>query len=118
MTDVITGVLALVGSAFTLLAGIGVLRFPDTLSRMHAATKAMTLGLLLIAVGSALQLQAGIAKLVFAVGLVFLTAPLAAHLIGRSSYRAGGVGVRLDEVDELAAAEETGDAGTGGEARP
>jgi multisubunit Na+/H+ antiporter MnhG subunit len=39
---------------------------------------------------------------------VFLTAPVAAHLVGRSAYRAGGEAVRLDDVDQLAAAEEPG----------
>jgi multicomponent Na+:H+ antiporter subunit G len=106
MGDVITGVLALMGATFTLLAGIGVLRFPDTLSRMHAATKATTLGFLLIVAGAVVQLSGGSTKLGFAVGLVFLTAPVAAHLVGRSTYRAGGIGLRLDEVDELAAAED------------
>ncbi len=104
--DVMTGVLALVGATFTLLAGIGVLRFPDTLSRMHAATKATTLGFLLVVAGAVVQLSGGSTKLGFAVGLVFLTAPVAAHLVGRSTYRAGGIGLRLDEVDELAAAED------------
>jgi multicomponent Na+:H+ antiporter subunit G len=104
--DLISGVLALVGATFTLLAGIGVLRFPDTLSRMHAATKATTLGLLLIVAAAVVQLTGGSTKLGFAVGLVFLTAPVAAHLVGRSTYRAEGVDLRMDEVDELAAAED------------
>lgn len=104
--DLISGVLALVGATFTLLAGIGVLRFPDTLSRMHAATKATTLGLLLIVAAAVGQLTGGSTKLGFAVGLVFLTAPVAAHLVGRSTYRADGVDLRMDEVDELAAAED------------
>jgi multicomponent Na+:H+ antiporter subunit G len=104
--DVITGVLALMGATFTLLAGVGVLRFPDALSRMHAATKATTLGFLLIVAGAVVQLSGGSTKLGFAVGLVFLTAPVAAHLVGRSTYRAGGSGLRLDEVDELAAADD------------
>jgi multicomponent Na+:H+ antiporter subunit G len=104
--DLISGVLALLGSTFTLLAGVGVLRFPDTLSRMHAATKATTLGFLLVVTGAVIQLSGGSTKLAFAVGLVFLTAPVAAHLVGRSAYRGSGGGVRLDDVDELAAAED------------
>jgi multicomponent Na+:H+ antiporter subunit G len=107
--DLITGVLALLGATFTLLAGVGVLRFPDTLSRMHAATKATSLGFALIVVGAVIQLSGGSTKLGFAVGLVFLTAPVAAHLVGRSAYRARDGGLRLDEVDELAAAEASDD---------
>lgn len=106
MDDLITGLLAIAGATFTLLAGVGVLRFPDTLSRMHAATKATTLGFLLMVAGAVPQLTGGSTKLGFAVGLVFLTAPVAAHLVGRSTYRAGGVDLRLDDVDELAAAED------------
>ncbi len=104
--DVITGVLALAGATFTLLAGVGALRFPDTLSRMHAAAKATTLGFLLIVAGAVIQLSAGSTKLGFAVGLVFLTAPVAAHLVGRSTYRSGGAALRLHDVDELAAADD------------
>ena len=39
MTEVITGLLALCAGIFTLIAAIGVLRFPDVLTRMHAASK-------------------------------------------------------------------------------
>jgi multicomponent Na+:H+ antiporter subunit G len=104
--DVMTGVLAVLGATFTLLAGIGALRFPDALARLHAATKATTLGFLLVVAGAVIQLGGGSTKLAFAVALVFLTAPVAAHLVGRSTYRSGSEGLRLDEVDELAAAED------------
>ncbi len=46
--DVLSGVLVLGGSALALTAAIGVVRFPDTLSRMHSASKPKTLGLLLV----------------------------------------------------------------------
>ena len=46
--DIAAGVLVLGGSALALTAAIGVVRFPDTLSRMHAATKPQVLGLLLV----------------------------------------------------------------------
>ena len=108
MDELIAGVLGLAGAALTLLAGVGVLRFPDALARMHAATKATTLGLLLIVVGAEFQVTGGSTKLALVVGLVFLTTPVAAHLVGRSTYRAEGVELRLDEADELAAAEEAG----------
>jgi multisubunit Na+/H+ antiporter MnhG subunit len=62
--------------------------------------------LLLIVAAAVVQLTGGSTKLGFAVGLVFLTAPVAAHLVGRSTYRAEGVDLRMDEVDELAAAED------------
>lgn len=107
--DVIAGVLALVGATFTLLAGVGALKFPDTLSRMQAATKATTLGLLLIVAGTMVSLGNDALRLVLALGLVFITAPVAAHLIGRAAYRRGGVRPRVDEIDDLAGAYDAGD---------
>lgn len=105
--DVISGVLALAGATFTLLAGVGVLKFPDTLSRMQAATKATTLGMLLIVAATVVSLGNDALRLVLAVGLVFVTSPVAAHLVSRAAYRRGGARPRVDEVDELAEAEAT-----------
>jgi multicomponent Na+:H+ antiporter subunit G len=107
--EAVAGILALLGAAFVLLAGVGTLRFPDALSRMHAATKAPALGFALIVVGAEFQVTGGSAKLAIAVGLVFLTAPVAAHLVGRSVYRSGAGPIRLDDVDQLAEAEAEGE---------
>ena len=49
--DIVCAVLILGGSALALTAAIGVVRFPDTLSRMHSATKPQVLGLLLVLAG-------------------------------------------------------------------
>ncbi len=101
-------VLMLVGAAWMLLAAVGVNRFGDVYARMHAATKSTTLGLLLVLVGASLDLPAlDAAKLLLAAALLFLTAPLGAHLVGRSVHRhAGLAAVRIDTVDELAADEQ------------
>ena len=101
MADVISGVLAIAGSAFVLLAGIGVIRFPDLYSRMHAATKAPTLGFLLVALAALIVVDEGRGKLVLAIAVIFVTAPVAAHLVGRSAYRAPGIDARLDAEDDL-----------------
>jgi multicomponent Na+:H+ antiporter subunit G len=103
--DVIAGVLGLVGASLTLLAGVGTLRFPDALARMHAATKASTLGLLLIVIGAEFKVTGGSTKLAMAAGLVLLTGPVAAHLVGRSAYRADGIDLRVDTTDQLAESE-------------
>ena len=55
--DVVAAVLMLGGSVLALTAAIGVVRFPDTLSRMHAATKPQVLGLLLVLAGAAIRLR-------------------------------------------------------------
>ena len=89
--DVISGALLLGGVALAVVAGIGLLRFPDVFSRMHAATKPATLGLLMVCLGAALVMGDGShrSKLVLVAAFQFLTAPVAAHMIGRAAYRAG-----------------------------
>ena len=54
--EVVSAVLLVLGALLALTAAIGLLRFPDTLARMHAATKPQTLGLLLVLAGTALLL--------------------------------------------------------------
>ena len=91
MMDYLAGALLLTGTALALIAGIGLQRFPDVFSRMHAATKPATLGLVLTLTGVAFALGdlAAVTKLGVVIVLQFITAPIGAHLIGRSSYVAG-----------------------------
>lgn len=104
---VMSEVLVVVGAAWSLLAAIGVLRFEDVYSRMHAATKSTTLGLLLVLVAAAIRLEPGeAAKVLLAGGLLFLTAPIGAHLVGRAVHKSGGPEVHIDDIDELRAADE------------
>ena len=88
MTDILTAIFWLSGSAFTLLAAIGVLRMPDVFTRMQASTKASTLGLGCLLVGAALQLGDFPAFIrVASIGaFVLLTTPVAGHVIARASY--------------------------------
>jgi multicomponent Na+:H+ antiporter subunit G len=83
MKDIIVLVLILLGSVFILIAAIGLLRFSDTFSRMHATTKATSFGLLLILIGVALHFLTLVAliKAVIVILFIYLTAPLAAHSI-------------------------------------
>lgn len=99
----IASVCFLLGCALTLIAGIGVLRFPDLLSRMHAATKPQVLGLVLTIAGLALSLGSSQLtwKLLLVVAFQFITAPVSAHLVGRAGYRTGKVREDLLVVDEL-----------------
>jgi multicomponent Na+:H+ antiporter subunit G len=103
MGDVFTGILMLAGSVFCLVAAVGVIRLPDALTRMHAATKAGTLGagLLLLAEAVYYQQLGTSLRAAMVIALLLLTAPVAAFLVGRASYRSG---VRLSErtwIDEL-----------------
>ena len=85
MTDLIVGTLALVGATLVLLAGVGVIRFGDLYQRMHAATKASTGGLALVALGCGLAVSGTAWKLALTVVAAFVTTPVAAHLIGRAA---------------------------------
>ncbi len=102
--DVLSAVLLLSGVALALIAGLGLVRFPDVFSRMHAATKPTTLGVLLVTVGAALQVDSGDdrVKLLLVAAFQFLTAPVAAHMIGRAAYRTGAGAREELVVDELA----------------
>jgi multicomponent Na+:H+ antiporter subunit G len=100
--DVLLELVALTGSLFVLLAGVGVIRFPDLYARMHAATKASTLGIGLIGVAAAIGVGSGHAKALVALVFIYLTAPSAAHMIGRAAYSAEGIDVDLDGRDDLA----------------
>jgi len=104
MLDLVGQAVALVGTLFTLLAAVGVVRFPDVLARMHALTKASTVGLVLALVGAAIALDStnDRTSLLLACALQILSMPVAAHLMSRSTYMAGGIESRLDAVDELA----------------
>jgi multicomponent Na+:H+ antiporter subunit G len=79
------------GCLFCLVAAVGMIRLPDTLVRMHAATKAGTLGAGLILVGVAATFWdvATVLRALLTLIFLFLTAPVAAHLIGRAAYCTG-----------------------------
>lgn len=89
MTEWIIVILWNMGALFCVAAAVGLVRFPDILTRMHAATKAPTLGVLLLTLGSALSFgdAVGWIKAAIIVGFLLLTAPVAAHLVGRAALR-------------------------------
>lgn len=105
-------VLVLIGALLCLIASIGLLRFRDVPTRLHAATKPQVLGLLLIciAIGLALREGAVVAFLVPIVLVQLATAPLSAHMVGRAAYRNGTIDETDLYVDELKGARTDGDA--------
>ena len=91
MIEILVAVLLVLGGFFAFMAALGVVRLPDLLIRMHASTKAGTLGCGLILLALALHFgETGVVTRALAT-IVFLmvTAPIAAHMIGRAAYRAG-----------------------------
>ncbi len=103
MAEYIAAFLLILGSLFCLVAAVGVIRLPDTLTRMHAATKAGSLGAGLVALSHAVFFQdPGIfLRAGFIIALLLLTAPVAAHLIARASYRSGVPLSGRTRIDEL-----------------
>ena len=98
----------LVGALLTFIAGIGMVRFPDLLSRMHAASKPQVLGLIFVLIGLGLELLS-VETNVFSVGSLILVAlfqivtiPVAGHIAARVGYRTDLIRRDLLSVDELA----------------
>lgn len=91
IVELIASVLVLAGAFFCFTAALGVLRFPDVLTRLHAATKPQVFGLLLILLGVGVALHTPIAISICLVIIVFqvMTAPVAAHMVSRTAYRLG-----------------------------
>lgn len=101
--DVASGLLVLAGALFCVVGAFGMLRLPDVPSRLQAATKPQSLGLLLILVGVALRLEPpDAAALVLVALLQMMTAPVLSQMAGRAAYRTGGMECDTVEVDELA----------------
>ncbi len=103
MLSYITGTLLIVASIFNLIAAIGLLKFPDVYTRMHAASKAGTLGSGLMLVAIAVHSgEATIASRALAgVAFFLLTAPISAHLLARAAYVAGIAPWSGTEIDHL-----------------
>ncbi|MBO6719128.1 MAG: monovalent cation/H(+) antiporter subunit G [Rhizobiaceae bacterium] len=106
LQNYVAGILLIVGAAFALVATIGIVRLPDIYSRMHAASKAGTVGsgAMLIALAVFSDDPATTLRAIAAVAFLMLTAPVSAHLLAKAAYSAG---YRLWEhsvVDDMAAA--------------
>ncbi|WP_174801704.1 monovalent cation/H(+) antiporter subunit G [Martelella limonii] len=99
----LVSILMLGGAVFALTASIGLLRLPDLYSRMHAASKAGTVGagLIFLAVGLHAQELSTFVRACAGIVFFIITAPISAHLLARASHE---VGYPLDEktvIDEL-----------------
>lgn len=89
--DLVAALLLLAGAFFCFTAAVGVLRFPDVITRLHAATKPQVFGLLLILTGIVVSQRswqvAGVCVLVAAFQIA--TSPVSAHMVSRAAYRTG-----------------------------
>lgn len=96
--DVVGLIVILLGALLALAAAIGLLRFPDLLTRMHAGTKPQVLGVLLVVLGVGLRTRSGgdVGMLVVVAVFQLLTIPAGAHLVSRAALRTGRV--REDDI--------------------
>lgn len=91
MSDWIAAAFLVSGGIFSLIAGVGVVRLDDIYMRMHAATKAGTLGLALICVAVMIKAETwfDVAEALFVFLFMIASSPVGAHLIGRAAFRTG-----------------------------
>jgi len=117
--------LLILGSFFMALAGLGLYRMPDLFTRMHAATKGASLGVGLMLIAAALGFwdMSVATKALVTTAFIFLTAPVAAHLLGRAAYATripvwagtvidegrGKIGLKSQAAEGSAKAEGNGD---------
>ncbi len=103
VADVLAAVCLLLGGFLAFAAGVGVLRLPHVLARMHAVTKPQVLGLVLLLAAVALRVRSWpvVGMLALVVAFQLLTSPVAAHMVGRAAYRTGTVGPEDLDVDDL-----------------
>ncbi|QPC42012.1 monovalent cation/H(+) antiporter subunit G [Kaustia mangrovi] len=104
MMEVITGSLLLIGSFFSLTAAIGLVRLPDLYARMHAASKAGTLGVGILFLAIAVHFTELEITTRALAGIIFfiLTAPVGAHVLARAAYFAGVAPWKGTQFDQLA----------------
>lgn len=101
--EIFSAILVVLGAIFMFIAALGVVRFPDLYTRMHAVTKASSLGTSLILISVAIffnKLGTSLLAL-FLIVFIFLTAPVAAHLVARACYYINVPLWKNSVIDEL-----------------
>ena len=101
--DVVLSALIILGSLCVLLAAVGIVRMPDVYTRLHASSKAATLGAIFV-----LAAAAGVfggwsvaVKALLAIAFLAITAPIGSHAVARAAYCAGVRMADSDTIDEL-----------------
>lgn len=111
VADILAAACFLVACSFGLVAAIGMVRFPDLLTRMHAATKPQVVGLFFALLGLALRLRDPSVLALLALTAVFQggTSPIASHMLGRATFRSGQfrrAELVVDDLSEVLDSEE------------
>ena len=106
MNDILATLAVVLGTALGLLSAIGIVRMPDVYIRLQVASKASSLGIALLMLGVAAHFDAlsVTVRALMVVVFLFLTAPVAAHVIGRAAYLTGVPLSAATKLDDLAGA--------------
>lgn len=101
--DLVGAIFLFFGAVLSLGAAVGLLRFPDVVTRMHAGAKPQTLGLLFLVVGATVSIREvpAITMAVLIIAFQFLTIPVSTHMVARTAYRTGLVAKDSLVIDEL-----------------
>lgn len=90
LTALLSAALVLTGTLLCLIGAVGLLRLPDSFTRIHAASKAGSLGAALVLAGVVAATSGEVAmEALFALAVLLASAPLATHAVSRSAHRAG-----------------------------
>lgn len=92
MSDIAATIFLIIGATFILIAGVGLVRLPDSLCRAHALSKALTFGIciMLLAFLAKAEDAATVVKVLLAIGFQLLTIPLAGHIFALYAYKIQG----------------------------
>ena len=103
MSDIVATVAVILGAALGVLSAVGIVRMPDVYIRVQVASKASSLGIALLMLGVAAHFGdvSVTVRALLVVASLFLTEPVAAHIIGRAAYIAGVPLAEGSEPDEL-----------------
>jgi multicomponent Na+:H+ antiporter subunit G len=101
MMELLGSLLILLGAIFLFSAGVGLLRMPDTYTRIQAGTKATTLGNLLVLTGLAVYHPGWTFKLILAIYFVLMTNPVSSHALSRAAYRIRTPMTKTTKTDAL-----------------
>lgn len=103
VADVVGLICIVTGAVFTLIAAIGMVRYPDLLSRQHVATKPQVFSLIMYFIGIALLVRNTAMSWTLLLVCLFqlLSAPISAHMMSRAAYRTGRLDTDSYVVDEL-----------------
>lgn len=103
LVNIIVSLAIIIGTFFVLSSSIGMIRFPDVYTRLHAATKASTLGVMSLILGAFIYLYFAhdiiSGKLILATFFIILTNPVAGHMLSRAAHSAGVEPVRHNRID-------------------